>query len=183
MNLILLGAPGSGKGTQAERLIARFNLAHISTGDILRKAVRDQTPLGIEANRYMAAGELVPDSVVIGLVEERLGLPDTAAGYILDGFPRTTTQADALGALTDRLGRALHKVVYLEVGEEELVSRLLGRGRADDNEETIRTRLQVYRLQTEPLISYYEGKGLLARIPGTGTMDEITSRILAAVEG
>ena len=181
MQLIFLGAPGSGKGTQAERLVERNSLAHISTGDILRAAVRDQTPLGLEANKYMSAGQLVPDSVVIGLVEERLKQPDTEAGFILDGFPRTTAQADALGALAEGLGKPIEAVVYLEVGEEELVSRLLGRGRADDNEETIRTRLSVYRSQTEPLISYYEEKGLLRRVEGVGTMDEITERISAAV--
>ena len=181
MQLIFLGAPGSGKGTQAERLVERNSLAHISTGDILRAAVRDQTPLGLEANKYMSAGQLVPDSVVIGLVEERLKQPDTEAGFILDGFPRTTAQADALGALAEGLGKPIEAVVYLEVGEEELVSRLLGRGRADDNEETIRTRLSVYRSQTEPLISYYEEKGLLKRVEGMGTMDEITDRISVAV--
>lgn len=182
MNLILLGAPGSGKGTQAERIVTNNTLAHISTGDILRGAVKAGTPLGVEANRYMSAGQLVPDSVVIGLVEERLKQPDTKHGYILDGFPRTVAQADALSHLTEKVRKPLHAVLYLEVDDEELVKRLLGRGRADDNEETIRTRLGVFKRQTAPLIAYYEDKGLLKRVKGTGTVDEITARIQKAVK-
>lgn len=181
MNLILLGAPGSGKGTQASRLIEKNKLAHISTGDMLRAAVSAQTPLGVEAKKFMDAGELVPDAVVIGLVEERLQADDTENGFILDGFPRTTAQAEALGALTQRLNKGLKAVVYLEVDEEELVQRLLGRGRADDNEETIRNRLNVYRTSTEPLIAYYDKIGLLKKVAGMGTMEEITGRINAAV--
>ena len=181
MNLILLGAPGSGKGTQAATLIERFGLAHISTGDILRAAVKAGTPLGLEANKYMLAGKLVPDEVVIGLVEARLQEPDTASGYILDGFPRTTAQADALGAMTKSLGKPIEHVVYLKVDGEELVKRLLGRGRADDTEEAIRTRLKVFQDQTQPLITYYQAAGLLREVHGVGSVDEIGAAIRAAI--
>ena len=181
MNLILLGAPGSGKGTQSARLLERYGLAHISTGDILRAAVRDMTPLGREADTYMKAGKLVPDEVVIGLVEERLGQPDAQRGFLLDGFPRTTAKADALGTLITRMGLKLDRVILLDVGTEELVTRLKGRGRADDTDEAVRTRLKIYEDQTQPLIQYYSDRGFLTRVEGSGEVDAITQRVLEAL--
>lgn len=181
MNLIFLGAPGSGKGTQAAFLIEHYKLAHVSTGDMLRAAVAQKTPLGVEAHGYMSAGKLVPDSVVIGIIAERLSQADCVHGVLLDGFPRTVPQAVALGEMFKGLGRALDKVVYLEVDEEELFKRLMGRGRADDTPETVRARLQVYRDQTSPLIEHYKNEGLLARIEGVGAVEDITARILAAL--
>lgn len=181
MNLIFLGAPGSGKGTQAAFLIEHYRLAHISTGDMLRAAVAQKTPLGVEAHGYMSAGQLVPDSVVIGIIAERLAHPDCANGVLLDGFPRTVPQAVALGEMFTQLGRSLDKVIYLEVDEDELFKRLMGRGRADDTPETVRARLQVYRDQTSPLIEHYTSAGLLARIEGVGAVEDITARIKAAL--
>ena len=182
MNLIFLGAPGSGKGTQAAALVQHFGIAHISTGDMLRAAVAAQTPMGKAADAYMSAGKLVPDEVVIGIVEDRLREADCAKGFLLDGFPRTSPQAKALDEMLERMGRGLDKVVYLEVDSEELFKRLLARGRADDSAETVRARLQVYQDQTAPLIAYYDQKGLLVRIQGKGDVAEITRRILDGVK-
>ncbi len=203
LNLVLLGAPGSGKGTQAERIAPRFGLPHISTGDILRAAVAAGSELGREAQRYMEAGDLVPDDVVIGIIRERLTASDTAEGFMLDGFPRTLEQASALDAMLEQAGRALTVVLVIDVPEEELVERLSGRRacrdcgkgynvvfdppkkdgvcdvcggelfqRSDDNEETVRNRLQVYRRQTAPLIGYYEQKGLVATVYGGGRVPD-----------
>ncbi|NOY46535.1 MAG: adenylate kinase [Deltaproteobacteria bacterium] len=208
MRLILLGPPGAGKGTQAKRLIERYGIPQISTGDILRAAVRDGTDLGKKAKEYMDAGKLVPDEVVIGIIEERLQEADCAKGFILDGFPRTVAQADALNRVLANLGQAIDHVVSIEVPDEELVERLTGRRtcrgcgamyhvkfsppkaegvcdkcggelyqRDDDREETIRARLKVYHDQTAPLVEYYEKAGLLRRIPGQGSVDEIYARI------
>lgn len=182
MNLIFLGAPGSGKGTQAATLVQDFGLAHVSTGDMLRAAVANQTPLGLEAHGYMSAGKLVPDSVVIGIIEERLNTPECAHGVLLDGFPRTVPQAIALSEMMKRMGKTLDRVIYLEVGEEELFQRLSGRGRADDTPETVRSRLKVYQDQTSPLIAHYASEGLLARIEGVGSVEDIGARIRAALK-
>jgi adenylate kinase len=212
MDFILLGPPGAGKGTQAKLMIDKWEIPQISTGDILRAALREGTPLGLEAKGYMDAGELVPDRVVIGIIAERLKEDDAAEGFILDGFPRTIPQAEALQEILDELGRNIDHVVSIEVDDEELVTRLTGRRmckgcgesfhvvfnppasestcdrcsgelyqRDDDKEETIRQRLAVYSQQTEPLIAYYSGQGKVRQIDGTGSIQDIFSRIEQAV--
>ena len=178
MNLILLGAPGAGKGTQAELIIEKQGIPQVSTGDMLRAAVKAESDLGVKANKYMMSGELVPDEIVINIVKERLAEPDCETGFILDGFPRTVVQAEAL----DNAGVALEHVVYIDVDEEELTERLLGRKRADDNLETISERLRVFRAKTAPLIQYYTDKGLLPRVNGKGTVEELQSRILGGLQ-
>ncbi len=202
MQAILLGPPGAGKGTQAKMLTERYRVPQVSTGDILRAAVAAGTPLGKEAKAYMDRGALVPDEVVIGIVRDRLGEPDCRKGYLLDGFPRTVAQAEALTRMLKKLGAPLPRVVSLEVGEEELVRRLSGRRtcqarvegtcdkcggrliqREDDKEETIRHRLQVYRKQTEPLIGYYQNQGLLKTVNGLGEAGEVLARVSRALEG
>ena len=185
MNLILLGPPGAGKGTQAQRLSERYHIPAISTGDILRAAVRQGTPLGQEAKRYMDSGALVPDEVMIGIVRERLCQDDAKAGFLLDGFPRTVPQAEALSQLVEEQARSIEHVISIEVPEQELLQRLAGRrqteGRHDDAEEAVRHRLEVYRRDTAPLIEYYRQRGLLRSIAGVGTIDEIFQRIIAVL--
>ncbi len=180
-NLLLLGAPGAGKGTQAVRLAARLGVPHVSTGDLLRAAVAAGTPLGREAKAFMERGELVPDSVVIGLAAERLARPDAKTGFVLDGFPRTVAQAEALDLELSRPGTKLDACLALVTDEPELIARLLKRaqleGRSDDNESTIRNRMRVYREQTEPLIQFYRRKHLLREIDGMGTVEEVERRI------
>ena len=180
-NLLLLGAPGAGKGTQAVRLAARLGVPHVSTGDLLRAAVAAGTPLGREAKAYMDRGELVPDSVVIGLAAERLSRPDAKTGFVLDGFPRTVAQAEALDTELARLGTKLDRCLALVTDEPALVARLLKRaqleGRSDDNESTIRNRMRVYREQTEPLIAFYRRRRLLREVDGMGTIEEVAKRI------
>jgi adenylate kinase len=199
LNVILLGAPGAGKGTQAERICARFGLPHISTGDMLRAAVARGTEMGLAAKKFMDAGALVPDEVVIGVVRDRLAEPDALEGFLLDGFPRTLEQAASLDAMLADAGRGVTHVLLLDVPEGELVERLAGRRlcrscgkgyhvvfdpprsedtcdvcghelcqRDDDNETTVRNRLDVYRRQTEPLVGYYDGRGVLETIAGSG---------------
>ncbi len=190
MNIILLGPPGAGKGTQAEFIKKQFHMAHISTGDILRQAVKENSPMGIKAKSFMDQGALVPDEVVIGIIQDRLQQQDTMKGYMLDGFPRTINQADALNEMLKGLSswdqdRAIQHVVYLEVPELELVQRLQGRaakeGRVDDNDETVKNRIKVYFEQTSPLIDYYEAKKLLRRINGRGAIEQITKDILSVL--
>ena len=181
MRIILLGAPGSGKGTQGQRLMVRLNIPQVSTGDLLRAAVAEDTALGRKAKAAMDEGQLVADEVVIGMIDERLTQPDAANGFILDGFPRTQPQAMALDELLRRLGQPLDRVVNLEVGGEEIVKRLLARGRSDDTEETIRERLGVYAAHTKPLLDYYRQRGLLAIVPGVGDMDAIFERVMTAI--
>lgn len=179
MKILFLGPPGAGKGTQALRVSEHFGLAHVSTGDMFR-ALSADTELGRRVLAIMASGELVPDEVTIEMLEARISQPDAAPGYILDGFPRTRAQAEALD---DFLGSdALDHVVVLEVGDDELVERLLARGRADDTEESIRVRLAVYTRDTSPLISHYEPRGIVRRIDGVGEIDDITGTIISAVE-
>ena len=181
MNLILLGPPGAGKGTQGHRLSEGYNIPEISTGDILRSAVREDTPLGREAKSYMDRGALVPDEVMVGIVHERLAQDDTERGFILDGFPRTVAQAEALTQLSKEQKRPIEHVISIKVPQEELLQRLAGRrqleGRHDDTDEAIRHRLEVYERETAPLIDYYQRQGLLRCIVGVGTMDEIFQRI------
>lgn len=183
--LLLLGPPGAGKGTQAKRLEEELGVPQISTGDMLRAAVAAGSPVGREAQAHMDAGRLVPDAVVIGVAEERLRQPDAAKGFILDGFPRTPGQAEALDALLARLGVALERCISIVVDEDELVKRLLRRaeieGRADDNEAAIRTRMAEYRRKTQPLADHYRAKGVLVEIDGMGDVDAVAARIREAV--
>lgn len=181
MRVVLIGPPGAGKGTQAVRLAERLDVPHISTGDLFRANLEPgaETPLGREAKRYMEAGELVPDSVTVAMVRERLGMDDAAKGFILDGFPRNLSQAEALEQLLAERGEGLDAVVEFQVPEEELVSRLLGRGRADDTEEVIRRRLQVYRDETAPLLEHYRDR--LVTIDAVGAVEEITDRVADAL--
>ncbi len=212
MRLILLGPPGAGKGTQAKLLTDKLGVPQVSTGDILRQALADGTELGRKAKSFMEQGALVPDEVVIGIIEERLRKSDCARGYILDGFPRTLPQAEALSRVLRSLSASLDKVLSVEVPEEDLIRRLVGRRvcrdcgdmvhvdahppgesgvcdncggalyqRDDDKEETIRHRLRVYKEQTQPLVAYYERFGLLERIDGQGTVEEISQRVHRAL--
>ncbi|SMO63182.1 Adenylate kinase [Balnearium lithotrophicum] len=182
IRLVFLGPPGAGKGTQAQRIAQEYGIPHISTGDILRNAVKEGTELGKLAKSYMDKGELVPDEVIIGIIRERLSQPDVKEkGFILDGFPRTLPQAEALDELLKELSMPLDRVVYLNVDDEEIVKRLLARGRADDTEEVIRNRLKVYREQTAPLIDYYSEKCILVEIYGVGDIGEITGKIKESV--
>ncbi len=199
MKLVLLGPPGAGKGTQAALIAKEYDIPHISTGDMLRAAVKQGTGLGRRAESYMTKGELVPDEVVIGVVAERLRQPEYEKGYMLDGFPRTVAQAEALDRALSESGDRLDAVLSFEVPDEEVVRRLGGRRvcekcgatygavegdtcekcegklitRADDQPDAIARRLQVYRAQTEPLIGYYERTGILVRVPATGSVEEI----------
>ncbi len=185
MKAILVGPPGGGKGTQAAFLVQKYSVAHISTGDILRAAVKEGTPLGKEAKSFMDKGELVPDSVIIGIIEERIKQDDCKKGFLLDGFPRTTPQADALNDMLNKSNSKIDHVIHVAVKDDELMKRLLGRaqkeGRSDDNEETIKNRIKVYNQQTSPLIDYYRTKGILRDIDGMGTIEEITNRITKAI--
>jgi len=200
--MILVGAPASGKGTQAKVLCERFSVPQIATGDMLREAKAERTELGLKAASYMDAGKLVPDEIVIGLIERRLQAAEAAGGFVLDGYPRTVPQAEALGELLERLGQRLDAVVQIEVPREMLVERAVQRRtdkrtgqiyhlkynppppdaelehRVDDREETVVARLDTYEKMTAALLPYYEGKGLLLRIDGVGTPSEITERLL-----
>lgn len=177
--IVLLGPPGAGKGTQAERLAGRLDVPHISTGDLFRANLRDRTPLGVEAKRYMDSGDLVPDAVTVGMVRARLAESDAAKGFILDGFPRTVAQAEALGEILAGLDTALDAVVEFAVSDDVVVARLLGRGRADDTEDVIRHRQKVYRDETAPLLDHYAD--ILVSVDATGTVEEITDRVTAAL--
>ena len=198
MNIVLLGAPGAGKGTQAQKLVEEAKLAHISTGDLLRAAVKEGTELGTEAKKYMDAGQLVPDEVVVGMVRERLAKPDVEAGFMLDGFPRNTAQAETLDAMLAELGKPIDAALLVDVKPEVIVERLSSRRtcrdcgytgtasdevcprcggemyqRDDDKPATIQKRLDTYAAQTEPLIAYYEGKGLLKSVDGDRPVDDV----------
>ena len=174
--LLFLGPPGAGKGTQAARLCDANGMSHLSTGDLLRSEVAAGTALGQEAEAVMNRGELVSDALVLAIVESQLkGL--SSGGWLLDGFPRTVPQADALEPLLDELKQPIEAVVLLELDDAVLIERLLARGRADDNEAVIRNRLEVYREKTSPLISFYRDKGLLVSVEANGSVEEITQRI------
>ena len=205
LNLVLLGPPGSGKGTQGERLNADLHLPYYATGDILRGAVRDETPLGKSAKEYMDRGDLVPDDVIVGVIAERIDSEEAREGFILDGFPRTTPQAEALDAKLGELGRAVSSVLLIDVSDDDVVRRLGGRRtceaeghvyhvefnppkvegicdvdgsplivRDDDKPDVIRKRLATYHEKTEPLVSYYDGKGVLQRVDGAREPAEVT---------
>jgi adenylate kinase len=208
INLILLGPPGAGKGTQAQKIMDCYHIPQVSTGDILRAAAKESTPLGMRAKAFMDKGQLVPDEIAIGIIEERLKAKDCDPGFILDGFPRTIPQAEALQPILTKIGKKIDYVINIEVSPEELVRRLTGRRtckhcgamyhllfhppkkegicdrcagilyqRADDKEETIRTRLKEYEKQTTPLIQYYQGKKTLRTIQGVGGPDQIFDQI------
>ncbi|MBC6941645.1 MAG: adenylate kinase [Xanthomonadales bacterium] len=185
MRLVLLGAPGSGKGTQADRLKQQLAVPHISTGDLLRAAVKAGTPLGLKAKAVMDAGQLVSDDIVLGMLEERLGQADAARGFILDGYPRNLAQCHALQDLLARLGQPLDVAIKLEVPSELIIERIAGRaakeGRKDDTPETVRERLRVYAEQTEPVASYFERIGKLRCVDGVGELEDISRRVLAAL--
>ncbi|HEU0152934.1 MAG TPA: adenylate kinase [Arenimonas sp.] len=182
MRLVLLGAPGSGKGTQASRLREHLQVPHISTGELLRAAVKAGTPLGLQAQAVMAAGELVSDQIVLGMLEERLTAGDTGNGFILDGYPRNLAQANALDALLARLQQPVDIAVQLDVDTELLIERLAGRaqaeGRADDTPEAVRNRLNVYNQATAPVVDFYRNSGRLACVDGVGAMDAVLQRII-----
>lgn len=178
---ILFGPPGAGKGTQAVQLSQRFAVPHISTGDLFRAAIAEQTPVGVKAQGYLDRGELVPDEVVIDIIRERLVQADTQAGWILDGFPRTVPQAHALDELLISIQQELERVINLTVPNEALVERMLSRGRKDDTEDVIRRRLQIYKDQTAPLIDFYRDRHLLKDIDGSGAVGVVTSAIETAV--
>jgi len=181
MRAIFLGPPGSGKGTQAKLLAERMGVPAISTGDMLREAVRLETPLGLRAKAIMEAGELVPDDVVIGLIRERISRPDARGGFLLDGFPRTLPQVAALDRLLAGNGESLDAVINLLVPEATLVERMVGRaaieGRSDDRPETVRERLRVYSEKTAPLIDHYGGREIRIDVDGSGSIEEVSARI------
>lgn len=191
MQLIFMGPPGAGKGTQAQLLAALWKIPHISTGDILRACVVAKTALGLKAQAYMDAGELVPDQLLMDIVQERMNQPDANAGWILDGFPRTVAQAAFFDTLLCDVSGAGGKsgkdcdirAVNLDVPDNVLVTRLLSRGRQDDNEETIRRRLQVYREQTEPLIEFYRAREQLVAVDGDRDMELVTAELQQALSG
>jgi adenylate kinase len=187
LNLVLFGPPGSGKGTQAETLKAKYNLVHISTGDLLRQEIKDQTALGIEAKKLMDQGLLVPDEIMIGMIDSKLEANKDAAGIIFDGFPRTIPQAEALDNLLAGKNTKISVCLFLQVSEEELVKRLLLRGetsaRPDDRDENIiRNRVKVYREQTLPVAEYYGTQGKREDIKGEGSIEDIFSLLTAAIE-
>ncbi|NLS92782.1 MAG: adenylate kinase [Planctomycetaceae bacterium] len=182
MRIVFIGPPGAGKGTQAERMIEKYKLAHLSTGDMLRAARDAQTEVGKKADEYMSTGRLVPDEIIVEIIEERLAQSDCQAGYLLDGFPRTIAQAEALDKMLGEKGTPLDVVLELKVPEEELFQRLAGRGRADDTPDVIRQRLVAYRDQTSPLLDYYGKTGLLESVDGLGTIEEIFDRIQAILD-
>ncbi len=206
MNLLLYGAPGSGKGTQANMLRTRFGIPHIATGDMLRAEIQAGTPLGREAQPILARGQYVPDDIMIGMIRNRLRQPDSDAGFIIDGFPRTIPQAEALDVLMGELNRRLDRVLYLKVEMAELLERLSGRlvcptcqrtyppgtakcavdgtplvQREDDKVEAVKPRIEIYLSKTVPVLEHYRGTGIVSEIDGRGTIDEITGRVLAAI--
>ncbi len=176
MRLVLLGPPGAGKGTQAELLSDKLGVPHISTGNLFRANISQQTPLGREAKKYLDAGDLVPSDVTNRMVESRIAEPDAANGFVLDGYPRTVDQAVALEKMLQQSGQTLDGVVSFEVADDVVVERMLGRGRDDDTEAVIRNRMQVYRDETAPLLQHYDA--LILAVDGVGEVDEVNARVL-----
>lgn len=187
LDILLLGAPGAGKGTQAARIAADYGIPQVSTGDMLRAAVTAGTPLGKRARPIMERGELVPDDIIVGVIRERLAEPDTRNGVIFDGFPRTIPQAEALDAMLPEIGRELRAALLFELDDAIAIERMLGRaskeGRADDTPETIRRRLEVYAEQTAPLVDYYKRRSVLSRIDASGTVDEVYAQVRNVLDG
>ena len=183
--MLIIGPPGSGKGTQAECICAELNIVAISTGDIFRANVKGETPLGIEAKKYIDNGDFVPDSVTNRMVRDRLAQDDVAEGFLLDGYPRTSPQVDELDDILATAKAELDVVVQLTADDEELVKRLLNRaqetGRSDDTEAVIRHRLDLYREQTEVVVARYAERGILAKVDGLGDMDDVTARLMEAI--
>lgn len=186
MRLVLLGAPGTGKGTQAARLKDHLQVPHISTGDLLRAEVAAGSPLGLQAKEVMARGDLVSDEILLGMLQDRLSRADTRTGFILDGYPRNLAQAAALDALLTRLGQKFDAAVQLVVDNERIVERLAGRaraeGRVDDTPEAVRHRLRVYEEKTAPVVDFYRQQGQLSVVDGEGTLDEVFARIVEAIQ-
>nr|WP_221333074.1 adenylate kinase [Nocardia transvalensis] len=175
----MLGPPGAGKGTQAELLSDKLGVPHISTGNLFRANISQETPLGREAQKYLDAGNLVPSDVTNRMVESRIAEPDAANGFVLDGYPRTVDQAEALEKMIKESGHVLDAVISFEVSEDVVVERMLGRGRADDTEDVIRNRMRVYREETEPLLEHYDG--LVVAVDGIGEVEEVNARVLRAL--
>ncbi len=187
LNIVLFGPPGAGKGTQAEKIIDKYNLVHLSTGDILRSELADKTKLGLEAKKFMDKGELVPDEVVIGMIETKIDQNPVAKGFIFDGFPRTTAQAEALDKLLLKKGTPITAMLMLTVEHEELIKRLLNRGkdsgRRDDQDiSVIENRIRVYNNETAPLINYYEKQGKYRAVHGMGSIEEIFERLCHTID-
>ncbi len=185
MRIVLLGAPGSGKGTQAVLLVEQLGLPHISTGDLLRSAAQAGTELGRKAKSVIDRGELVSDEIMLGLITERLSQDDAKGGFILDGYPRNITQAKALDVILDQQGQTLVEVLHIDVDDEKVVQRIAGRaaqeGRSDDAEEVVRNRLRIYAELTAPVVDYYAAKGVLSRVLGDGTVEEVFQNILSVL--
>lgn len=183
MRIILFGPPGAGKGTQAELLRDHLSIQHISTGNIFREAIRNGTPLGKEVKEILDSGRLVPDQKVVDLVSEELSDPKYGRGYILDGFPRTVSQAEGLDRFLTQSGESISAFVFLDVPDQTLVDRILsrGEGRSDDTPEKVATRLDVYRKETEPVMDHYKAKGIVRIVDGVGSVEEVFSRIMASL--
>lgn len=181
MIVIFIGPPGAGKGTQAKKIVEKYHIPQISTGDILREEVKKGSSLGKKVQEYIDKGELVPDDIIIAIIKERIQKEDAKGGFLLDGFPRTIEQAKALEKMLEEMGKKLDGVLFLDVSEEELIKRLLKRaeieGRSDDNLETIKERLRVYKEKTVPILDFYREKNLLQEIPGEGSIEEVWERV------
>jgi adenylate kinase len=186
MRIVLLGAPGSGKGTQAALLVEELGLPHISTGELLRSAAKSGSELGTQAKAVMDRGELVSDDIMLGLIEERLSQPDAEAGFILDGYPRNLAQARALDVVLERLQQPVDEALQIDIDVEMVISRIARRaaeeGRSDDTEEVVRNRMKVYSEQTAPVVDYYAHKGLLSRVLGEGSIDEVFQRLKGVLQ-
>lgn len=182
MRLVLLGPPGAGKGTQATLLSEKLGVPHVSTGDLFRANIGQETPLGVEAKKYLDAGDLVPSKLTIDMVRDRLAEPDATGGFILDGFPRSTEQADALAEILEGMGTKLDAVVSFVIDEDVVVDRMLARGREDDKEDVIRNRMQVYRAETAPLLEYYADHGRLVTVDAVGEVDAVNKKVIDSIK-